>query len=620
MASRPGRRNRRTTSIRRSLFKSFLTLLLLISGSLLIHSMLRARQTIEELTAALFNETSNSVEVEMANFFAPISKAIEIVGGMGERGIFLPEDPETAGRLLLPVVEAIPQMSSVNTGDHEGNAFILTRFEERWMTVSIAADEEIERWRDIDGRGDTVRPWQEKKDFEANTRPWFLLGRDLSPGSIGWTEPYGFRPRNSPGITAVMKVDSPENPYVLAFDIRLDDLTRFTRHITVPGDGLAFVLTDDGRMLVPPPGSSRPLKDLLLENPEALGMPLVDACVRRRNESRDPGPFQVSHQGDAWWCGYREFPLSPQRKFWIVVMAPESHLLGERRRDQIALLLATTGALAVALVMALIISRSYSRPLLELVGHSRRLEGLHTGLEVRVDSHLREIGQLAEAQEKMRRALDSFSRYVPLGVVRDLFARGEAAKIGGEEAEVTVLFTDIAGFTTLAESMTPTELTHHMSCYFAGMVEILHRHGATVDKFIGDAIMAFWGAPNRVQDHSALAVEAVIEMREWLDEANRRWVVEGRPALPTRFGLAAGMVTVGNVGAEKRLSYTALGDTVNLACRLEQLNAVLGTTILADENVRRAAGNTFAWRDADSIKVRGKQTPVRIFELVGKPS
>ncbi|MFK7850366.1 MAG: adenylate/guanylate cyclase domain-containing protein [Akkermansiaceae bacterium] len=123
-----------------------------------------------------------------------------------------------------------------------------------------------------------------------------------------------------------------------------------------------------------------------------------------------------------------------------------------------------------------------------------------------------------------------------------------------------------------------------------------------------------------MENHSRRAVDAVIEMRDWLEQANQRWSASERPQLPTRFGLAAGMVTVGNIGAEKRLSYTALGDTVNLACRLEEMNSILGTTILTNRNVHEAAGDDFEWRKPDPVEVRGKRKLVEVYELVGRRS
>ena len=316
----------------------------------------------------------------------------------------------------------------------------------------------------------------------------------------------------------------------------LEDLSKFAQRISVPGNSKVFVLTDDGRLLVPSPEPGQELRTLLLKRPEERSMPLVAESVRLWHEQKTVEPFRFKQDGEIWWSGFRRYDLGLDQRFWIGVLIPERNLVGENRRDRIALLLVSLLALGVGTLMAFYLSRLYSEPLQKLVEHSSRLQTLHTDVEVDVKSKISEVRHLAEAQENMRRALDSFARYVPVDVVRESLSRGEAAEIGGQNAEVTILFTDIAGFTTIAESMSPADLTGHMSSYFDSVVDILHRHGATVDKFIGDSIMAFWGAPKALRNHSRSAVEAVIEIREWLERANDRWRTEGLPALPTRFG------------------------------------------------------------------------------------
>jgi adenylate cyclase len=608
----------RPVSIRWSLFKNLLILVVLISGSLLIYSVAGASRAIRSLSATLFEEVSGTAEYELAKFFAPISKSIEIVRDLGLREALSPDDPQTANTILIPVLLALPQMASINTGDESGNAFLLVRRKNEWLNVLVKGSTVIAEWRQMDEMGRVLRKWMHEIDFDPRTRPWYKLVENRSDQAIHWTAPYGFVPTGDPGITAAVRVDAPKRSYVLAFDILLENLSEFAQKIRVPGDGKVFVLTGDGRVLVPPSESGQELRSLLLKRPEDLSMPLLAESVRLWREQQSLEPFQFAHKGERWWCGFRRYDLGPEQKFWIGVLIPERNLVGESRRNRLALLLVTLLALGVATFMALYLSRSYSEPLQALVEHSSRLQTLRTDVEVDVESRLSEVRQLADAQENMRRALDSFARYVPVEVVRELLDRGEAAEIGGRDAEVTVLFTDIAGFTTIAESMSAADLTRHMSSYFGMVVGILHGHGATVDKFIGDSIMAFWGAPKPLSNHSRPAIEAVIEIREWLEKANRRWRTGGLPELPTRFGLASGEVTVGNVGAVHRLSYTVLGDPVNLARRLEGLNSQLNTSVLADENVRNAAGDSFEWRDVEGVEIKGKIVAVRVFELLGR--
>jgi len=220
----------------------------------------------------------------------------------------------------------------------------------------------------------------------------------------------------------------------------------------------------------------------------------------------------------------------------------------------------------------------------------------------------------------MKNVLGSFARYVPVDVVRTLLARGEAAQLGGVNKELTVLFTDIQGFTSIAESMRPEALTRHMAEYFENMLGILKDERATIDKFVGDAIVAFWNAPNDVPDHATRAVEAALCCSRRLIELNAQWKEKGLPELPTRFGISTGPVVVGNVGAESRLNYTVIGDTVNLASRLEELNRAYGTTILVASQVRDEVGERMLWRHIDRVAVKGKLEGVDIFEPLGQPS
>lgn len=610
--------SRRPISIRWSLFKNLLLLVVLISGSLLIYSVAGAIRAVHPILASLFDEVSETVAYELGSYFSPVSKSIEVVRDLGLRGVFSPDDVSAANNVLIPVLSAIPQMASVITGDDSGNALMVIRRPNEWLNVIIRGGSPNAEWRQVDALGRELRSWRREFDFDPRKRPWYTTIEGESEDEIYWTAPYAFVPSGDKGITAAVRVNASRRPYVLSFDILLEDLSKFVQKIWLPDNGKVFVLTDDGRFLVPPSDPSRQLGDLILKRPEEVSIPIVAESVRRWRDGKSAKPFQFEHEDETWWCGFRRYDLGPARTFWIGVVVPQRNLVGETQDYRVALLLVTIISLVVATLMALYLSKSYSGPLQELVEHSARLQSLKTNVAVDVKSRLTEVRHLAVAQENMRRALDSFARYVPVEVVRELLVRGEAAEIGGRNAEVTILFTDIVGFTTIAESMSAAELTTHMSTYFETIVDILHRHDGTVDKFIGDSVMAFWGAPKSLKNHCRPAVEAVLEICEWLEGANRKWSEQGLPPLPTRFGLSAGKVTVGNVGAMHRLSYTVLGDPVNLAQRLEGLNSELNTSVLADEIVQSTAGDGFIWRDVGEFEIKGKKISVRVFELLGR--
>ncbi len=243
--------------IRWSLFKNFLIRVVLISGSLLIYSVAGASRAIRSLSASLFEEVSGTVESELAKFFDPISKSIAIVRDLGLREAFSPDDPRTAGTILIPILLAIPQMASINTGDENGNAFLLVRRKDEWLNVLVKGGTAAAEWQQTDAMGRVLNKWTDQIDFDPRSRPWYKLVEGRSDQAIHWTAPYGFVPSDDPGITAAIRVDVPKNSYVLAFDILLEDLSEFVQKIRVPGNGKVFVLTNDGRVLVPPSGSGQ---------------------------------------------------------------------------------------------------------------------------------------------------------------------------------------------------------------------------------------------------------------------------------------------------------------------------------------------------------------------------
>jgi adenylate cyclase len=200
---------------------------------------------------------------------------------------------------------------------------------------------------------------------------------------------------------------------------------------------------------------------------------------------------------------------------------------------------------------------------------------------------------LFEEREK-RRTRTAFQQYIPPGVIQELMKNPERLKLGGEERDLTIMFSDIRGFTTLSERLSPLELTSFLNAYTDEMTDIIFRHWGTLDKFEGDAIMAFWGAPYEQDDHVPRACNAALEMGRRMDELRAQWRAEGKPDINIGLGLNTGRVVVGNMGSRKRFNYTVLGDPVNLASRLEGVNKTYATRILASEFTYKAAANPLA--------------------------
>jgi adenylate cyclase len=220
-----------------------------------------------------------------------------------------------------------------------------------------------------------------------------------------------------------------------------------------------------------------------------------------------------------------------------------------------------------------------------------------------------------ESREK-RWLRQAFGQYVSESLVESIIAHPEQLQLGGEEVEATVLFSDLVGFTSMAENTAPKELIRLLNEYFSTMTEIILAHKGTVDKFIGDAIMAVWGAPLPIADHASLACEAALEMQAAMRVLQKSWESQGFPAISLRIGLHTGPVVAGNVGSKKHFNYTVMGDTVNLAARLERVNKSYGTEIMLSSATYRRLGNNFLGRELDLVQVHGRAQPVTVYELL----
>jgi adenylate cyclase len=223
---------------------------------------------------------------------------------------------------------------------------------------------------------------------------------------------------------------------------------------------------------------------------------------------------------------------------------------------------------------------------------------------------------LVEEKEK-RRVRSAFGQYLSPEVIRRLLVNPRLVE--PKKTNITVMFSDIRGFTTISENLDAQELALFLNQYLSDMTGIVFDHQGTLDKYIGDAVMAFWGAPFEEEGHAARACNACLKMMERVREMQKKWEAEGKPRLDIGIGLNTGVASVGNMGSALRYGYTALGDAVNLSSRLEGLNKDYGTHILVNETTYAAVKDGgFEFRELDLIRVKGKHQPVTIYELIGR--
>ncbi len=299
----------------------------------------------------------------------------------------------------------------------------------------------------------------------------------------------------------------------------------------------------------------------------------------------------------------------------------------ERRATQLNWIV-TAIATLLGLIFAWGVSRSLVDSVRRLLGGTQAVEKGDLGVEIHINTR-DEMSTLADSFNHMVVGLrekeyirETFGKYVDPRVVRGLLEKRLPAE-GGESHVMSVFFSDLAGFTRMCEGLTPDTAVRFLNRYFSFMSDVIRERQGIVDKYIGDSVMAFWGPPFTDENsHAELCCVAALSQMAKLDEFRAELpqiigVRHGLPKVDIRMGIATGEVTVGNIGSDTVRGYTVIGDTVNLASRLEQANKFYGTRILVNEETRRLAQNDLAFREIDSLRVAGKHEPVRVFELMG---
>jgi adenylate cyclase len=466
------------------------------------------------------------------------------------------------------------------------------------------------RWRILDGAGQPLGETEpDRTSFDPRARPWFGLA-SAAPGMAA-TEPYRFANVAETGITLAQRSERLPGA-VLGLDITLADLDAFLARHREPPSLAPVIFAQDGTLVAHPEGAR--FRSGGQAGAEA-GAPLLEA-MRRASAAGTGRDTELTVAGTRYFARF-ETGGELLKGYVIGAAVPYDAMLGDAERIRSGLLLTSVVGILCALLVVLLAARALARPLHRATNELGRVTRLEFGGRGLDRSRIREVRDLWAALETLELALQNFVRYVPFGVVQGLVRRTFSPRLGGIRQPVTVLFSDIAGFTQIAETLDPEDLTARTSTYFSAVGEELVRTGATIDKYIGDSIMAFWNAPEPQEHHAALACLGALRAARRVDALNAELVRDGFPPLRTRFGIHTGEAVVGNVGSVDRMNYTALGHTVNLASRLEGMNKRYGTTILVSGAVRQAVGDRCRFRFVDRAVPQGASEPVELYELLG---
>lgn len=447
-------------------------------------------------------------------------------------------------------------------------------------------------------------------DYDPRTQDWYKNA--AASTATAWSAPYDFFDDGTRGITASRAwrtgKDAPVSG-VFTVDFYLADLQGMLDDIAAPWNSLfCAILQPDGTILSTSqnpeaPDLSRALSEWVKQNPNF------------KDSTRDATHLVTIRVGATdYLAAFDRVNGSSGLKCIVASMQPRALVyrgLDKAGRQMIEI---AAGALVIAVALGSFMAYRICAPLHNLERDLTRVGQFQLAEGDRTRSVVYEVNQLNDAASRMKTGLRSFLKFVPGDLVRQVLASGREAALGGEIRRLTVFFSDIEGFTTYTETTPPDKLVHELADYFEIVSRRLRQNGGEIDKFIGDGVLAFFNAPGEVPQHeqhacrTALAVQK--DLATWQHE-------QSGPPFRTRMGLHTGDVLVGNMGTADRLAYTVLGDVVNAASRLEALNKVYGTRVIASGEVHDHAGTEFEWRHLDRASPAGRKGAMEIYELLG---
>ncbi len=601
---------------------SALVLGCIIPSSLAVHALWRrtADSNSRALVATLNRQITDAVRNEVAGRIANAEAAFGAVRTIFLQNVIAAREADKREFVFLSQIQAQPSLSWLAFGWPDGSFFASHKLgdgELEMMEISVETGERsrrVDRYKVVPGDIEFEKRSFEPSRYVVTEQPWYrqAVGRD-GPAWF-WLTEHPASKRAAIAFAGPIDVYH-EREGVLAVIIELDRLSRFLGGLAVARTGAAFILASDGHVIAGPDRAADEVRRADFSRHAFLGVAreVGEMLAQRRDAMPEAGiGLRVVDGGVPYAVTLAPLGFEDWR---VAVIIPESEFLGEIEATTTRLGFGLLGLVMVAgLVSVLIARRLLADPLHAVVGDLGHVERFELDRIERRPSWLTELDTLSTALTRVAVGLSAFAKYIPTDLVRMLIAEGVEAKPGGDIRPLTILFADLAGFTGLSERL-GARIMPLISAYLDVASGALEREGGTIDKFIGDAVMAFWGAPRPNDDHALAACRAALRLCRAMTDAGLR--DDERRPLTARIGINSGVALVGNIGSAARLNYTAIGDAVNVASRLESANKVYGTAIILGEETRLQAGNRIVVRELDRIAVYGRAGGIAIFELIG---
>lgn len=562
------------------------------------------RNTLELLrdSAAL---TMSSMETQLRAYVDPAEAVAAHFVRLVDEDVIDLSDKERLQGNLAGMLGAAPQVSGAVVWDRDLQRLSV------WLDEDGSLKSEVADHRAVPGQPEIMAPL-------------------TMPESPTWTEPVFLEDTTYVNVQTSLYRNG-ENVGAFATGIDVADLSNLTRDLGGSLEMTVFILYGDEHVLAHPqlksltslsgidPETSLP-RIAGFSDPVVAGYPDREIDVDRQGS--------VDFENSIVEVGDRPYLVLSKE---ITGYGPTPWHIGVYARlsdidDQFRRLALSTGAafavFLVSILAGLLLARYLARPIVQLSQAAGQVGNLDLeNIKVPKSSFIREINDQISAFDRMVEGLRTFETYIPRALVRRIISQGGSGEVVSTESHLTLMFTDIIGFTNMSENMTPGEVARLLNDHFTDVNECIEAEGGTIDKYIGDAVMAFWGAPDAQLDQSVRACRAALAIRKRMQDANGD--AHREHPLRIKISIHCGPLIVGNIGAPGRINYTVVGDTVNTCSRIEDLcdgidDGSNPALILVSEEVVAETGDRFVFEPAGSFRVKGKSKALKVFALVGE--
>ena len=613
--------NRR--SFRYDILTAFGALLLVTLLVVIIYNYRSTSRVVAKLSDDLMSQATQTVIDKTAAFLTPPAELAELGAQLFSSGAMRFGNMAKLERFAIECLHSQSQIAMFLIGDRKGN-FLLSIPEPDGRTatkfVNRSVNPPLTTWKYWDKAFRVIRTEILTTDtYDPRSRPWYQ-GAEGKKG-IYWTDLFIYYTGKKPGIAVSYPVFDLQGTVagVIGCDIELVQLSTFLQSMKISKHGLAFILNDKQELVAfPEPtkvidsqgeaGVLRPMRVDALNNP-------IIVTAYRKYRSTGQKKLVLEADGVRYHASFTNFPPSFGKPWQVAVVVPEDDFIGEVKKQTHHVFYISLFFLALSGILALLISRRISKPILQLAKETDNIRNFQLDAPLDLKSHISEIQVLGEAIDRTKISLRSFMRFAPHQLVQQVILDGKELLLEGERREVTLLFSDLRNFTHFAEHTRPEEVVHILNVHFDSMVKIISAHSGYVVDFLGDSLFAVFGAPEGDPDHTFQAIKCAVTMQLTRAKLNGELSAPDLPRLEMGIGINTGSCVVGNMGSQVRIKYGVVGHAVNLAARIETFT--VGGQVLISEASRRLTEDLISVSGPFEAYGKGVEGAIQVWEVRG---